>query len=166
MKRLNLVEEKATTWMSYKSATHKHLSIAAGVVPQSSWSFNPIAPALTISCRPSALAEFPWKHMELSCTSIFYERKSTHTLISRWKGNIVEQISRNPVEMLKSSSWSTRPTFPVKPKLRGKSSVDCNISFIWNGAGVQVVARVPSAGPVPPPTSVVMPTYYSLKKWK
>lgn len=50
-------------------------------------------------------------------------------------------------------------TFPVKPKFRGRSSVDCSINFICDGAGVQVVARVPLAGPVPPPTSVVTPTY-------
>lgn len=49
-------------------------------------------------------------------------------------------------------------TFPVKPKFRGRSSVDCSINFICDGAGVQVVARVPLAGPVPPPTSVVIPT--------
>jgi hypothetical protein len=55
-------------------------------------------------------------------------------------------------------------TFPVKPKFRGRSSVDCSIKFICEGAGVHVVARVPSAGPVPPPTSVVMPTYI-LKLW-
>lgn len=55
-------------------------------------------------------------------------------------------------------------TFPVNPKFRGRSSVDCSINFICVGAGVQVVARVPSAGPVPPPTSVVMPTYIK-KAW-
>lgn len=49
-------------------------------------------------------------------------------------------------------------TFPVKPKFRSSSSVACNINFICAGAGVQVVARVPSAGPVPPPTNVVIPT--------
>lgn len=49
-------------------------------------------------------------------------------------------------------------TFPVKPKFKGSSSVACNINFICAGAGVQVVARVPSAGPVPPPTNVVIPT--------
>lgn len=51
-------------------------------------------------------------------------------------------------------------TFPVKPKFRGRSSVDCNINFICIGAGVQVVARVPKAGPVPPPTNVVIPAYF------
>lgn len=46
----------------------------------------------------------------------------------------------------------------MKPKFNGRLSVACNINFICEGAGVQVVARVPSAGPVPPPTKVVMPT--------
>lgn len=50
-------------------------------------------------------------------------------------------------------------TLPVKPILIGKSSVDCSINCMWNGPGVQVVARVPSAGPVPPPTSVVIPIH-------
>lgn len=36
--------------------------------------------------------------------------------------------------------------------------MDCSINSICDGAGVQVVARVPSAGPVPPPTKVVIPT--------
>lgn len=49
-------------------------------------------------------------------------------------------------------------TLPVKPKFSGSSSVDSSINFMCTGAGVQVVARVPSAGPVPPPTNVVMPT--------
>lgn len=50
---------KRETWMSYCSPTVKQLSIAAGVVPQSSWSFSPIAPALTISWSPSGLEPFP-----------------------------------------------------------------------------------------------------------
>lgn len=49
-------------------------------------------------------------------------------------------------------------TFPVKPKFKGRSSVDCSIILICTGDGVQVVAQVPAAGPVPPPTSVVMPS--------
>lgn len=45
----------------------------------------------------------------------------------------------------------------MKPKFRGTSSVDCSMNFICNGDGVHVVARVPVAGPVPPPTRVVIP---------
>lgn len=59
---LNQQTQKGTsTWMSYWSATARHISIAAGVVPQSSWSFRPIAPALIISCKPSALELLPCK---------------------------------------------------------------------------------------------------------
>jgi hypothetical protein len=56
-------------------------------------------------------------------------------------------------------STKIKHTFPVKPKFRGRSSVACSINFICDGAGVQVVARVPKAGPVPPPTTVVTPTH-------
>lgn len=41
------------------SATDKQLSIAAGVLPQSSCSFKPIAPALMISTNPSGFALLP-----------------------------------------------------------------------------------------------------------
>src|SRR4026208_2545184 len=39
------------TCTSIFSATARQLSIAAGVVPQSSWSLRPIAPAVTCSVR-------------------------------------------------------------------------------------------------------------------
>mmetsp|Transcript_28812 Transcript_28812/g.48381 ORF Transcript_28812/g.48381 Transcript_28812/m.48381 type:complete len:265 (-) Transcript_28812:1357-2151(-) len=47
------------TWMSYCSATVRQASMAAGVVPQSSCSFSPQAPALMISASPSGLAVLP-----------------------------------------------------------------------------------------------------------
>lgn len=50
-----------------------------------------------------------------------------------------------------------KSTLPVNPKFSGRSSVDCSINFICAGDGVQVVAQVPLAGPVPPPTTVVIP---------
>mmetsp|Transcript_3125 Transcript_3125/g.9036 ORF Transcript_3125/g.9036 Transcript_3125/m.9036 type:complete len:209 (-) Transcript_3125:1067-1693(-) len=101
---------RVSVWMvtctSCSSATERHASIAAGVVPQSSWSLRPTAPAATASTRPSGLEELP---------------------------------------------------LHVKPKFRGKSSVAWSIMRMCEGSGVQVVALVPVAGPVPPPTRVVMP---------
>jgi len=47
------------TCMSYSSATLRQFLIAAGVVPQSSWSFNPTAPARIISGSPSTSDVFP-----------------------------------------------------------------------------------------------------------
>lgn len=58
-------------------------------------------------------------------------------------------------------TWSSRPMgslsfpLPVKPKLRGTPSVAAIIVRMYVCEGVQVVAFVPAAGPVPPPTRVV-----------
>ena len=46
---------------------------------------------------------------------------------------------------------------PSSSTLTGWTSIASSISRIAHGDGVQVVARVPSAGPVPPPISVVIP---------
>mmetsp|Transcript_5078 Transcript_5078/g.20381 ORF Transcript_5078/g.20381 Transcript_5078/m.20381 type:complete len:458 (+) Transcript_5078:528-1901(+) len=47
------------TATSFVSATVRHASIAAGVVPQSSCSFMPTAPASMMSCKPSGFAVLP-----------------------------------------------------------------------------------------------------------
>ena len=94
------------TWTSCRSATSRQVSIAFGVVPQSSCSFRPQAPAST-------------------CSS------------------------------------SARPTLalplPMKPRFIGKASAAFSIEWMCHGPGVQVVAKVPVAGPVPPPSIVVTP---------
>ncbi len=46
---------------------------------------------------------------------------------------------------------------PEKPRLTGKASAAWIMRPMWNGPGVQVVALVPAAGPVPPPSMVVSP---------
>ena len=94
------------TAMSYSSATPRQQSIAAGVVPQSSCSFSPQAPASTISTSACGSEALP---------------------------------------------------FPKNPRFTGKPSAACSIRARCHGPGVQVVAAVPAAGPVPPPSIVVMP---------
>ena len=47
------------TWMSWRSATSRQLSIAAGVLPQSSCSFRPMAPASTCSSSGSGRLALP-----------------------------------------------------------------------------------------------------------
>ena len=94
------------TCVSVSSATVRQLSIAAGVVPQSSWSLRPIAPALICSCSAAGKLALP---------------------------------------------------LPKKPRFIGKASAACIIRSMLKGPGVQVVAKVPVAGPVPPPSMVVTP---------
>ena len=80
--------------------------MAAGVVPQSSCSFRPMAPALICSCSAAGRAALP---------------------------------------------------LPKKPRFMGKASAACIMRSMLKGPGVQVVANVPVAGPVPPPSMVVTP---------
>ena len=100
------VSEWIATCTSIFSATDRQTSIALGVVPQSSCSLRPIAPALTISTSGPAAEALP---------------------------------------------------FPKKPRFIGRPSAASSIRAICHGPGVQVVAEVPAAGPVPPPSIVVTP---------
>ena len=94
------------TCTSMRSATVRQLSMAAGVVPQSSCSFSPQAPASTCSLMPAGLLVLP---------------------------------------------------LPKKPRFIGKPSAACSMRPRCQGPGVMVVAKVPCAGPVPPPIMVVTP---------
>ncbi len=46
---------------------------------------------------------------------------------------------------------------PRKPRFIGNASAAFSIAWMCHGPGVQVVAKVPVAGPVPPPSMVVTP---------
>ena len=94
------------TCTSIRSATLSAASIAAGVVPQSSCSLSPIAPASTCSTSGGARLALP---------------------------------------------------LPRKPRFIGNASAASSIRWMCHGPGVQVVANVPVAGPVPPPIIVVTP---------
>ena len=80
--------------------------MAAGVVPQSSWSLRPMTPAAICSRSGSGAEALP---------------------------------------------------LPRKPRLMGNSSAASSMRWMFHSPGVHVVAAVPVAGPVPPPTSVVSP---------
>ena len=80
--------------------------MAAGVVPQSSCSLRPLAPAAI-------------------CSS--------------------------------SGAGSLALPLPSRPQFTGSGSAASSIRAMFHGPGVQVVALVPSAGPVPPPIIVVIP---------
>ncbi len=101
---------RVSVWMatctSSRSATARQVSMAAGVVPQSSCSFSPMHPAPSCSASPSGRAALP---------------------------------------------------LPRSPTFTGNASSAWSMSWALRTPGVQVVALVPVAGPVPPPTMVVTP---------
>ena len=67
----------------------------------------------------------------------------------------------NPPAPAASSSTNVSPllslALPKNSQLIGNPSIASIIFLMFQGPGVHVVAFVPSAGPVPPPTYVVMP---------
>ena len=94
------------TCTSIASATLRQVSMALGVVPQSSCSFSAQAPARICSSSGAVIDAFP---------------------------------------------------LPAMPMLTGRSAQASSMRAMCQGPGVQVVASVPCAGPVPPPRSVVTP---------
>ena len=56
-----------------------------------------------------------------------------------------------------SAPGSEALPLPAKARFIGKASAACSIRPMCHGPGVQVVASVPWAGPVPPPSIVVSP---------
>ncbi len=56
-----------------------------------------------------------------------------------------------------SASGCDALPLPAKPKFIGQASAACNMRPMCQAPGVQVVALVPVAGPVPPPSIVVRP---------
>ena len=57
----------------------------------------------------------------------------------------------------RSGPGSEALPLPRKPRFIGKASAAASIAWMCHGPGVQVVAKVPVAGPVPPPIIVVTP---------
>ena len=57
----------------------------------------------------------------------------------------------------RSGSGAEALPLPRKPRLTGNASAASSMRWMFHSPGVHVVAAVPVAGPVPPPTSVVSP---------
>ena len=76
---------------------------------------------------------------------------------------VVPQSSCNLRPIAPASTCSRKASgrlalpLPKKPRFTGSESAASNIRAIFHGPGVQVVALVPVAGPVPPPIMVVTP---------
>jgi hypothetical protein len=69
------------------------------------------------------------------------------------------QLGAQAPPLIISSSAAGREALPLpaKPRLTGKASAAWIMRAMCQGPGVQVVAKVPCAGPVPPPSIEVTP---------
>jgi hypothetical protein len=67
------------------------------------------------------------------------------------------QADRAGADLLDERRGVAALPLPRNPTFTGSACVPSNIRCRFHSPGVQVVARVPSAGPVPPPIIVVTP---------
>ena len=69
-----------------------------------------------------------------------------------------QQVEEAPARIISSSAWGWEALpLPERAMLTGRPSAAWSMRIMCHGPGVQVVAEVPVAGPVPPPHIVVMP---------
>ena len=90
--------------------------------------------------------------------SLVSDRQASVNRLRRRPPVLVELKPQAPASTCSSSARRLLELpFPRKPKFIGWPSTARIIISILKGPGVQVVAFVPVAGPVPPPSMVVMP---------
>ena len=117
----------------------------------------PIA-AIVSSTKPDSFSVSVWI---ITCTSI---RSATVRQLSMAAGVVPQSscsfIAQAPARICSSSGAGTDALpLPAMPMFRGRSATASIMRAMCHGPGVQVVASVPCAGPVPPPSIVVTPEW-------
>ncbi|OWK20254.1 hypothetical protein AJ88_32140 [Mesorhizobium amorphae CCBAU 01583] len=120
------------------------------------WMVRPLIAATVFSTNPDSLSVSVWI---ITCTSWSSATDRQQSMAA----GVVPQSSCSFSEQAPASTISSRAAgsealpLPDRPMFIGKASKDWIMRAMCHGPGVQVVARVPCAGPVPPPSMVVMP---------
>ena len=117
---------------------------------------RPLKAAIVSSTKPDSFKVSVWIATATSNCSATVRQQSI-------ADGVVPQSSCSlrataPASIISTSAlgWLALP-LPKKPRFIGNASAACSMRFKCHGPGVQVVAEVPAAGPVPPPIMVVTP---------
>src|SRR5674476_1356260 len=117
---------------------------------------RPLKALMVSSTKPDSLSVSEWI---ITCTSYFSATDRQQSIAA----GVVPQSSCNFSEQAPaltiSSSAAGREALPLpaKPRLTGNASAAWIMRPRCHGPGVQGVALVPAAGPVPPPSHEVTP---------
>lgn len=141
------------TWMSWRSATSKQLSIAAGVLPQSSCSFRPMAPASTCSSSGSGRLALP-----LPVKPMFIGKAS-----AAWSIRAMCQGPEVQVVALVPAAGPVPPPIMVVTPLISASSICCG-QMKWMCVSMPPAVRImpsPAITSVPAPMAMFTPGWMS-----
>ena len=117
---------------------------------------RPLTAAMVFSTKPDSFSVSEWI---ATCTSV-RSATSRQLLIA---AGVVPQSSCSFRPITPASICSCNAAgklalpLPRKPRFIGNASAACSMRSMCHGPGVAVVAKVPVAGPVPPPSMVVTP---------
>ena len=120
------------------------------------WIVRPLKARIESSTNPASFSVSVWM---ATCTSYSSATESAQSIAA----GVVPQSSCSLSPMTpaaicsRSGSGAEALPLPRRPMLTGNSSAASSIRWMFHSPGVHVVAAVPVAGPVPPPTSVVSP---------
>ena len=120
------------------------------------WIVRPLKARIVSSTKPDSFSVSEWSMTWTSWSSATERQQSI-------AAGVVPQSScsfsaQAPASIISTSAPGREALpLPEMPRLTGKASKARSIISTCQGPGVQVVALVPSAGPVPPPSSVVTP---------
>ena len=120
------------------------------------WMVRPLKAATVFSTKPLSFSVSVWI---ITCTSYLSATDRQQSIAA----GVVPQSSCSfseqapPSTISSSAAGSDALPLPDRPIFIGKASNDWIMRARCHGPGVQVVASVPCAGPVPPPSIVVMP---------
>ena len=120
------------------------------------WIVRPLKAAIVSSTKPDSLSVSVWMATCTSCASATLRQQSI-------AAGVVPQSSCSFRPTQPATTCSTSDSgrlalpLPRRPMFIGSASAACNMRAMFHGPGVQVVAAVPAAGPVPPPIIVVTP---------
>ena len=117
---------------------------------------RPLMASRVCSTKPDSFKVSVWI---MTCTSISSATERQQSMAA----GVVPQSSCSLRALAPASICSRRPAgwealpLPEKARFMGKASAASIMRAMCQGPGVQVVALVPVAGPVPPPSMVVTP---------
>ena len=122
------------------------------------WMVLPPMALMVSSTHPPSFRVSVWMATCTSYSSATFRQWSMTAGVAPQSSWILRPIAPALTCSIRGFSSEQFP-FPRKPKFIGYSSAALSIISMFHGPGVQVVAFVPSAGPVPPPIMVVTPEY-------
>ncbi len=122
------------------------------------WMVRPLKAAMVSSTKPDSFSVSVWIMTWTSWSSPTESAQSMAAGVVPQSSCSLSEQAPPGICSISALGWAALP-LPAKARFMGKASAASIMRARCHGPGVQVVAVVPLAGPVPPPIIMVRPEY-------